>query len=1452
MNIIKSLNLNKTPQSVPNGSLVFAKNIKLSPDSSFITNEEGLSSVISGIDGEIKGVIPCNKELIIFTYDSSSGSNIYRCKEQENTKTLTVTEITSHNWSYCNDIHGKPKVDTRINGTYTYNVNNELIVCIGEYPVDDNDYKSYNIPLRSANFGIEGTTSVTFFDISEDIPFTNMRLDDDNPYANGISIPTGVYQFFIRYKLSKDSYSKWFPIGVPYYAMRLENKTIINHSWIPDTGFDDDPSEGLDEDNPLLNPNCTVSRFVNNTLLDSDYSFNFKLYFYPIVNNVPKFNGKIFQLAYILQKDDGAVGRLYKEYKISGTSTSITFDGKYKEELDINDIVDNVFSLYNVKNLCNYDNRVYISNYKETVYNESSTVLINAAKSISHTWTYSPYPSNGGSQFSSQNVKGYVNQITIGNSTIKITGDIGSGSAWDDAVYKIHTYGIYEALSKIFVPRQYNVDGVIVSYGFNKCKFKNANGTYIVSSDNVYACKDSNNDQVALVTKYNGAWIRVYPFVDSSQFTPEIIEYEETHITVDVNTTTSSSGGSSSYDPDSGQASGSGGSASANSNSHTASDTTTVTKTNLIQEESLDLSLTNWKVSEYEIHNVSNGGTYKFFRTFIPYENYRFFIHYLRSDGSFTNGIPIPDTPNGNNYDISCNLSGAHTLSIIGINFSGITIPSGYIGFFISYAKVEPTIIYSAICTYAVADNGYAEDTDKLMFKASEVEFGLTGFTGLKYKILYNSSDNGTTIEWKNYPWKDIGYCNIVTSNSKVTDGGTDIINTVGTHGGIILSGFNDNGTPIAKNDIYYPKKGDVILVKGVSGGEYTDINKDLISLGPICAPASTSGTFTYGTQSGHLSDYNSDLNYPGFICCDEPIMFKYRIAIGADNKPRMIKSGMIAPHSLITAAPYANLLSYVKYSRFNLSATSNKTDNEEAVIALKDRFEAEVILHGQRGEAGYGNYARVMLQDSSMENAAVNENADASDVYKYVTTFVRPENLTDLFQLRSQYIEEIHKLYTNYDENREEIEFHHNTIRRSNVIRDQSTENTWRIFEAMQYKEINNNKGFITNITGIGNLMIIHTEHTLFVLDRNSFLKTDDKNIQLAMPDTFDVEPQEVLTGNHGYGGLQNIYAWCINHHGYWYYDKDDNKIYRFNEGNIDDLTPAIVRLLNNYNFTDARFITDFDNNRVIICLKVDNKYFTLSYEYNINQFISIHDYYFDEAYNTKNRLYLFSVDDGDKLFDFGNSIGNYSSLILPGTSKNITNYPARVENGKCYSYVDIIFNILPEESKSLEFIIWVINKISNYNSQDDDVQAEENLENHFDNDVEHYAGDIMQIYSDLCNTGLLDINVGNKINIMNNYKYPYYDSGIWNFNFFRNRIGTSLTDTELAEVARILGTTVRVLKNGLITVTDGQGNIVYRYSDYRQLVYGKYFVIRFMFKPDDNNKHIKFENVGANIKRY
>ena len=46
MDIVKSLNLNKSPHNVPNGSMIFAKNIRITEDGTAITNDDGFIKAI--------------------------------------------------------------------------------------------------------------------------------------------------------------------------------------------------------------------------------------------------------------------------------------------------------------------------------------------------------------------------------------------------------------------------------------------------------------------------------------------------------------------------------------------------------------------------------------------------------------------------------------------------------------------------------------------------------------------------------------------------------------------------------------------------------------------------------------------------------------------------------------------------------------------------------------------------------------------------------------------------------------------------------------------------------------------------------------------------------------------------------------------------------------------------------------------------------------------------------------------------------------------------------------------------------------------------------------------------------------------------------------------------------------------------------------------------------------
>ena len=166
------------------------------------------------------------------------------------------------------------------------------------------------------------------------------------------------------------------------------------------------------------------------------------------------------------------------------------------------------------------------------------------------------------------------------------------------------------------------------------------------------------------------------------------------------------------------------------------------------------------------------------------------------------------------------------------------------------------------------------------------------------------------------------------------------------------------------------------------------------------------------------------------------------------------------------------------------------------------------------------------------------------------------------------------------------------------------------------------------------------------------------------------------------------------------------------------------------------------------------------------------------------------------------------YSEYTEIGTSINITGAEDRkLVSPIIKNYVDILFTKQYETPQVIESISYVLNEIIENNNIYN--PTEENLNR-------RYSGDLLNIYSDETKTENLDININNKINELNNYKYPYWDKGKWNLNYFRNNVGTDTKPTN---------------------------------SDNQSLIYGKYFIIRFIF---DNKKRFKLETVEPSINVY
>ena len=116
----------------------------------------------------------------------------------------------------------------------------------------------------------------------------------------------------------------------------------------------------------------------------------------------------------------------------------------------------------------------------------------------------------------------------------------------------------------------------------------------------------------------------------------------------------------------------------------------------------------------------------------------------------------------------------------------------------------------------------------------------------------------------------------------------------------------------------------------------------------------------------------------------------------------------------------------------------------------------------------------------------------------------------------------------------------------------------------------------------------------------------------------------------------------------------------------------------------------------------------------------------------------------------------------------------------------------------------------------------AEEILDN-------RYSGTQLKIYSDQCSTGIIKLTddggnpkVQNDLSISdpNSYQYPRYNCGIWSLNYFRD------------------------VRNVNDIFNYGSHNV----TQDKSLIYGKYFVLRMIFR----NKNFKFENVNFNAQNY
>ena len=466
-------------------------------------------------------------------------------------------------------------------------------------------------------------------------------------------------------------------------------------------------------------------------------------------------------------------------------------------------------------------------------------------------------------------------------------------------------------------------------------------------------------------------------------------------------------------------------------------------------------------------------------------------------------------------------------------------------------------------------------------------------------------------------------------------------------------------------------------------------------------------------------------------------------------------------------------------------------------------------------------------------------EEGDSEKVTIKHELITEPKDTIDLFVYPHPNKSEVmsNKYFGEYNPNYPSNIAFNKTVRRSNVIQNESLVNAWRQFPVEGYKLIDENKGDIVKLVAANQLFIVHCEHSIFVFDTSHKLQTIDKDVQLYQPDAFEVDYQELISSDKGFAGLHDRHAAIFDTFGYIFYDRDAQTIYNYSGKQLKTIGAEIQDWLDIWRPTNCRFAVDKFNNRLLVefnfysNINADNyydslngqlagkqtypnqvTYITLSYSFLTGTFISLHDYHFARGYNTKTKTYLTRLDLSypKDLVEFykDDHFGEFHEC-LPKVSGD-THYWHRVGN-IFESVVYIIVNTQYEQIKFLEYIKYRLHKYTNPISR-----SVNSITTNVRSDGSHkdggWSGDYLLIFNKDCSTGKIDIST-DSLNKFNRYKKPYYELSEWNFNYIRQEISSHSNASP---------------------------------SDLHRRIYGNYFALEFIFTNLDN-KPIEFETLSC-----
>ncbi len=1459
MKVKPKLYLNGSPQTAEEGSLAFARNMKVDNDGNLVS-DYGYEDISALQDYNIIGhIVGLDNKIYLFTKTEI-------LEYDEISKTVNVLQT---GWTYKGG---------EISGYVSTNISGEKILTIGEYK------KGTDIPLKHINLSYcKSEDNESIYCQAPICPTANLILKDT--YVK--TIPNGVYVFFIRYKVRKNVYTNWFLCSRPIYAGCSTTMSTFQG--------------GL--------------KYIN-LHKDSAKSFIFDLIFAQEEN---KESYKEFQLGFIINHDDATDARIWKHFNID--TKTIYFDYENVEETNIDDLLKTTYELYNVKNITAFKNKLYISNYKETNFNYNINiesiidlkVIDNYNTSIS---SEIPTANLSGYELVYNNSDKYFDKTTTGLNMYNLL----KKDYFDYTVNKLSKYGeataeknnigsftlqyIHRDVSSRNIAFITNVENTLYNncifgksfsidkaadlskiglqcIGYNELGFANIIYYYTPIDKDVIIQTYNNNPLYHLGFSFAFGTPLSGEYKDSQIFNAYSL-YHKPYVYENKNSWNS-------Y------------------NKKFSDDAITLIK-NTIKKEIEDRSffakayiIISEGAKPYKIgyKDIMSSNTYAgndmTFEALYPYvEGFNSFItrchadyqtnsykYYTDSDLDILNpeffdtnnlnstlenniktwifdtihpiakGIDI--TQDGNYLVLDLSAYGGNTavrtknISIVfkkidfEVEIQELTKSDGEFkyDFSINMSSQE----YISNCSFDF--NSLITDSANKVY--SQVP-SLMPFS--KYRTYIHFVDNHNIIT-NGIKIKDIDTNHIINNNSilslayKLNMDLSDIYKSffisIKNIGDIIIEGFGykklETGTHILNflelDTLLYNINDNIIIIDN-EGTTITEKAKYYSS-------GSSTPSLAFG-NCGYVS-WSDEKDYT-----DKILYIKIIRNFDTVNDNNLVKASGYIPltktdnYIEIIDPYYGSWFCSVTKPDFDLSSTCYVSGRDiysasrnANTIKLED-FKDYVNISPSKIYNIRSNFNLNYLsltEDIADSIFSINSSSSGN---KQVAKVINSAILSYIYELKAMYKDFMNKTFSAYDEDYK-IQFD-NTIRVSNVLSDETFNNSVFKFDATDYYNIPTDRGIIVSLFAIGNIIYAHTKGSLYKFDATQTISATDEDIKLQEAEPFEVGLSQVFDSQYGYGGIENKEAGCITFDSYFFYDNNSNHIFAYSGNNqIQVIDGSVYKLLREINANSCRTLHDAANNRILFEFELpiyegsEDSIITLSYNYKSKSFVSIHDITLKNSFTTVNTVYSYNKE-FIKLFDT-----TYKTIQQDILFKPFNLYKLYGSASK-RSY--LIFDNLDESPFNIAVIMFpknylkeVLNNISYIgNIIDNDINSGSGRD---ENGLKYSYNKInvlvtkpetivkaFSVITDICKSNIIRDTIDDTIrpNSLLDYKGIKYDKGNWNINYFRD--------------------------NQNIRDVYNYNNVE---SDNLSLIYGKFFILNFNFI---NEKPIKFEEVFINSEKY